>query len=395
MISGRNILCIANPSWYGNYAKTTVELMKVLGKTNRVLYVNPPHTIKVLTDAIRGKEKLPLKTILGLKKRVTKATDTKGDIYVLRPPMNLTINFLPKGKLYNTLLRYNSWLVRKSIKKALRQLNMQDGLINFISLNPWLGLENANKLNEALLIYHCYDEVAGARWLGKHGPYLEKELMRKADAVIVTSQGLYDAKKNLAKKCFLVRNAVNALLYSKGFHEEMHGKKIIGYIGSIDRRLDYKMLQYLVNELSDFEFVFIGRSRGDNEGIALLRHFKNVKFEGAKNVHELPDYLQTFSMGIIPFQMNDYNKNIYPLKINEYLAAGLPVVTTNFSFLDDFKNTVSIARNKEEFKKYILEELKNDTVEKKYYRKKVAFSNSWENRGEEISDVINKLEVEK
>ena len=73
------------------------------------------------------------------------------------------------------------------------------------------------------------------------------------------------------------------------------------------------------------------------DGAAMLRQYKNVVITGPKNITELPDYVKHFSVGIIPFKRSEFIKTVYPLKINEYFAAGVPVVTTNFSYLDDFK----------------------------------------------------------
>jgi len=68
-----------------------------------------------------------------------------------------------------------------------------------------------------------------------------------------------------------------------------------------------------------------------------------VVFYGPKKVQDLPAYLKTFSLGIIPFIKNQFTKGIYPLKINEYLAAGIPVVSTNFGYLEDFETIINIA----------------------------------------------------
>lgn len=391
MISNRNILCTSNPTWEGNYAKTIVELMKVFARNNKVLYVDSPHTIKTLWEGITKKTKLSFKIIFGFENRLRIIKLAEGEVYVLRPPMIFTINFLQKGKTYNAFLKLNGWIVRRSIKKALRALDMKKDLVNFVSTNPWLGVANAGKFKEKTLIYHCYDELSAARWYKKHGPRLEEIMMKMADAVIVTSEGLYERKKSFNTRTFLVKNAVNAKLYSEGFNTDVSNKKVIGYIGSVDFRLDYELISFLAKELPDYKLVFVGRVR-NKEIETFLRRNANIVVEGAKNVNELPGYLKTFSVGIIPFKKDEFNKNIYPLKINEYLAAGVPVVTTDFSYLDEFKSIARIAGDAKNFLNCIREEIENNSLEKKLHRKEVAFTNSWEHRAEEISDVILKVE---
>lgn len=392
MLTNRNILCISNPLWEGDYAKTIVELMKVLARKNKVLYIDNPYTVKDLIDGIRHKKGFPVKRSLGLEKRLRKIiTETGEEVHVLTPPLTLTINFLPRGTMYKRLLQLNGWITTRSIKKALAELNMNDNLIDIVAFNPGIGMHTGRNFNEKLLIYHCYDAIEAANWMKKHGPWQEKEFMKKVDATIVTSQGLYEKKKNFTKNCFLVKNAVNIDLFKKAFNPEIHNKKTVGYIGSIDDRLDYVLLEHVISSMPDVEFLFVGRIVDEN-GEKILRKFSNVKLEGAKPVSALPGYLSRFSLGIIPFAKNEFTKGIYPLKINEYLAAGVPVVTTDFSYLNEFENVARIASSKELFKNFIEEELATDTLEKKKQRLAVAESNSWEQRVEEISDIITKLE---
>jgi glycosyltransferase involved in cell wall biosynthesis len=142
------------------------------------------------------------------------------------------------------------------------------------------------------------------------------------------------------------------------------------------------------------EFRFIGRIPNP-KGAELLRQHPNVVIAGPKNISELPKHVKHFSAGIIPFKKTEAIKTVYPLKINEYLAAGVPVVTTNFAYLDDFETVVRLAENKEEFKACLVDELNTDSLEKKRARQDLAKQNSWEHRAIELSQVITELESEK
>ena len=118
-------------------------------------------------------------------------------------------------------------------------------------------------------------------------------------------------------------------LFSQGFHEQAPQQQTIGYIGTIDDRLDYDILHHLFTNLPQTRFVFVGRALSQ-QGLAILKKYPNVSIEGPKTPEELPPYLKTFSAGIIPFIKDTFTKGIYPMKINEYLAAGLPVISTGF-----------------------------------------------------------------
>lgn len=394
MMTNRNILCLSSTEWGGNYIKATVELMKELCTQNKLLFVNSPYTVKDIFDGIRGRKDVELARAFGFKSRIHTITlPNGGTVHLFTPPPSFTINFLPPGFIYQTLLKFNGWQLRTTAAKALKQLGMNDRLINFVAFNQGMGVTTGHRFGEHTLIYHCYDEIRGAHpWLKKHGVALEERFMQMADGVIVTSKGLYEAKKGQCRACYVVKNAVNIDLFSKGFHTGIEQKKVVGYVGSIDERLDYDLLVHLIEKMPDTQFVFVGRVTTDFEEEKVLTKYPNVTLTGAKLPEELPGYLKTFSAGIIPFVKSDFTKGIYPMKINEYLAAGLPVVSTDFSNLDDFEGIIQITGDKQQFLNYLETELATDTAEKRNGRLAIAKQNTWAVRADELSAAIEKIE---
>lgn len=394
MMTNRNILCLSSTEWGGDYIKATVELMKELCTQNKLLFVNSPYTMKDLYDGLRGRKQVELARAFGLKSRINTITlPNGGTVHLFTPPPSITINFLPPGFIYQTLLRFNGWNLRVTAARALKKLGMRDKLINFVAFNQGMGVTTGRRFGEHSLIYHCYDEIRGAHpWLQKHGIALEERFMKMADGVIVTSKGLYEAKKDRCRACYIVKNAVNIDLFSEGFHTDIEQQKVVGYVGTIDERLDYELLINLANKMPDTQFVFVGRVTTDFNEEKELSECPNVTLTGAKLPHELPGYLKTFSAGIIPFVKSDFTKGIYPMKINEYLAAGLPVISTDFSNLDDFEGIIQITGDKDEFLNHLQTELVTDTPEKRDGRLAVAKQNTWTVRAGELSDAIEKIE---
>lgn len=384
---------MSSTEWGGNYIKPTVELMKVLSTRNKLLFVNSPYTVAEVFSGMVGKKKIDLKRVLGLSERLVKTTLADGgELYVLTPPVALTINFLSKGFLYKSALKFNAWLVRNSVKKALQKLNMKDDLIHIVAFNPGMGLINGRQYGEKTLIYHCYDEVRGGNaWLKKHGVWLEEAFMKMVDGIIVSSRGLFESKVKHCANCFIVKNAVNIDLFSQGFHEDKPNEQIIGYIGTVDDRLDYDILHHLFTNMPQTRFVFVGRILSQR-GLAILKQYPNVSIEGPKPPEELPAYLRTFSAGIIPFIKDTFTKGIYPMKINEYLAAGLPVISTGFGDMLEFEQLISIGDTKEAFLEHCLDEIANDTPARKHERLQTASQNTWVNRANEFSEAIIQVE---
>ena len=135
MITNRNIVCFSTPPWEANYASTTVQLMRELAKHNKVLFVNNPFTIKDVVDGLKKKKQVPVKKVFGFKERLKIIPVGNGrDVYVLTPPMVLSIQFLSKGFLYHMLLQWNGWRVRRTVNRYLKQLGMQQHLISLFRL---------------------------------------------------------------------------------------------------------------------------------------------------------------------------------------------------------------------------------------------------------------------
>ena len=167
-------------------------------------------------------------------------------------------------------------------------------------------------------------------------------------------------------------------------------KKVIGYIGSIDNRLDYPLLRKLAIHNPDHSIKLIGRITCDS-AYGFANEFENVQLTGAKQPGDLVKELHEVDLGIIPFISDEFTQNIYPLKVNEYLAAGKAVVSTDFAPLDEFEAHISIARNHQSFIDAVEMELYQDRTEKVAERSAWARQNSWENRAEQFSAIIQNI----
>ena len=388
-------MCIAGNEWHGNYIKPVVELMKVLSGTNKILFVDNAYTYKDALLGVNNKAPVDFKQAFGLKTRLKEIHTDGGIVYWLTPPLAFPVSFLPKGFLYDIMLKYNARMLLKLIKKTLHELDMNHNLINFTSFNPAMGVMNGRKFGERSLIYYCYDEIKGSNfWMRKHGERMEEAFLAIADATIVTSKGLYESKKPYTKRCFIVKNAVKAELFKQGLNTTINKEKqVVGFVGTIDDRMNYDVVTHLIENLPKAEFIFVGRTLNE-EGAKLLKSYPNVKFAGPKDPEELPLYLKDFSVAIIPYINNKLTSGIYPMKINEYLAAGLPVISTRFGDMTDFEAIIKLADNKEEFLQFVISEISSNSAEKQQARIKVAEENTWVKRAEELSAAIEQTEKE-
>jgi len=395
MLENKDIICVAFPAWDGNYMKSTVKIMSQLAKKNRILYVDYQYTYKDITATWMGKQDAPVRRMLGIDKRLRKINLPENAVlHLLTPPPVFSANWLKSPSSHMRFLNMNAGIVRKSIVKAMQKLDMKNPLV-INAFNPFVGLPLIHKLNESSTIYYCYDEISACDWTKNHGRRLEEAYLKKVDAAIVTSDGLLQNKSALAKQCYLVKNGVDFAHFNKAAELRLRNRNsdiIVGYVGSIDKRLDFQLLTHLATNLPDIKFEFVGRIL-ETDKVNALDKLPNTKFWGAKKVEELPNFIKNFDAGIIPFLKNELTAGVYPIKVNEYLASGIPVITTDFAPLPEFGSTITIATDQEMFLQAVIENLTNDSKEKRKERMEVSLRNSWENRalqfGEAIQDVLN------
>jgi glycosyltransferase involved in cell wall biosynthesis len=253
------------------------------------------------------------------------------------------------------------------------------------AFQPAFGTKLLGQLNEKATYYFCYDELTEAKWCQKHLPNYEQDFLRKVKGAIVTSEGLKANKIKHQPNIHLIQNGVEMELFENSVEQSIKNN-VVGYLGTIDDRMDIEILTKAAEKYPHLDFVFIGRIL-DNRVFAALENYSNVKFAGSKKPSELGAYLENMQVGIIPFVKNGFTKNIYPMKINQYLAYGMPVVTTDFADLSDFGDLIYYA----EADKFVdnLGLAINEKVNEKFTdRVAFAMSNTWTNKALKLSNIL-------
>jgi glycosyltransferase involved in cell wall biosynthesis len=395
MIKDQNIVCLGNTTWFGDYQKSTVQLLSRIGQNNKILYVDYAFTFKDLILGILGKNNAPVKRILGLQKRWEVIEQSEaGKVVKLTLPPVIPYNHFKNNFLFRQILKLNSRIIAWSIKRAMNQLQM-DKVISITSFMPFYGLFLKGKLNEKLNVYYCYDPIDGKR-NGPRGLVYETEFIKDIDAVIVTSDYLAEQKKLANPNIFVVKNGVDY----KMFRDAVAGKKksenpkIVCYTGSIDQRFETEMVEFCIKNSPEYQFIFVGPVR-NKSALEKISTYPNVQIKPPVPIEDIPMIMFNSHVGIIPYTRTHLNKNVYPLKINEYLAVGTPIVMTDFAKLPEFDNLVSVAVNQVTFLEKIKHEIESDTSEKQLERIRFASNNSWDNRAECFSNVLESLLVKK
>ena len=386
---------LALPRWDGPFSSTAYSLAKEMAKRTRVFYIDNPFTWK---DVLVGCgtntifKRLPA-LLFGLRAVVTIHQESQ-NLYAVTPLMVIPINFLPKGAVYNFFSSINSWLLKISIKRILKKYTIKD-FIFVNSYNPFYQI-SLSAIKPKLTVYHCVDNISASKYVNKHGAYLEQDMIASYDLTLVTSRKLHSYASAFSKHVYLLPNAVEFSLFAADqtllpADFPVSDKKIIGYIGSVDHRIDYELLLNIANQFPHFIILLVGPLSDDYKK-SPLPGMTNVITTGAKKIHELPGYLTRIDCAIIPFKCNELTSCIYPLKLNEYLAAAKPVVSTPFSVdLDDFKDVICISMAAG-FVESIKNELSATNPEKENERRAVAQKNTWAARVESFWNIVVKYE---
>jgi glycosyltransferase involved in cell wall biosynthesis len=388
-----SIICIAQTPWKGDFQKAAVQLITALSARHRVLFVDYMYTLKDLAEGMTGRQDVPVRELLHLTSSLSSLpTGPGGELYVWMPPVMLPLNWLPATP-HDQLLTLNTSRLIWGLRAIMKRLTMKRPLI-INAFNPVVGLPLLGKLNECATIYYCFDEITTAGdWMGRHGQRYEDAFLRRVDAVITTSETLRQDKSAIQPRAFCVKNGVNFDLFKQA--EQLAKrmpplKPVVGYLGTADNRIDLDIMEYCARTMPDVSFQFIGEVH-EPQLTYRLGSLPNVTFLPSRQPADLPPLLAGFSVGIIPFVCNRHTYTIYPLKINEYLAAGLPVVSTPFSLLNEFDGIIELADTPERFAQALQRALADKDSQRHQERVDMARRNTWEQRALEFEAVLKQI----
>ncbi len=380
--------------WDGDVSSASLALAKVLSRNNTVYYLDYPYSwADVWRERNLPSVKRRMNALLFGKDYLVNIPEQSENFVAVTPRPALPIYSLPAGKLYDFASDYNDKQLSNVIKRICREKGIKEYLfIN--SFNPTYLANVGKYLSPSLSIYHSRDaieEVPG------HGLVKENACVRHYDMSMATSKQLcrnISARNQQPVNYF--PNGGDVHLFKKAIFETLSKPQeiahittpIIGYTGAVCQRIDYDLMVKIAQQNLDKTIVIVGPRKDKAFTNIKLDDYKNIVFVGPKRIEELPNFLQYFDCTIIPFVKNNLTGGIYPLKINEYLAAGKAVITTNFSEdIATFANNIYLANTHDEFLNMIPLAMQDNAAEQKQERLSAAINNAWENRVELLWDL--------
>jgi glycosyltransferase involved in cell wall biosynthesis len=207
-----------------------------------------------------------------------------------------------------------------------------------------------------LCIYDNMDELSLFRGASQQLLDLENALFSRCDLVFTGGMSLYEAKKSRHRSVHGFPSSIDfnhfsqARSIAKDPEDQAHIPHLrLGFFGVVDERMDIELLAQVADLRPDWQFVMIGPVVKIDP--ATLPQRDNIHWLGGKHYNELPHYLSGWDVGFMNFALNEATKFISPTKTPEFLAAGVPVVSTPITDVVKpygEKGLVEIARTAEE-----------------------------------------------
>jgi len=387
VIQDKNILCISSIDWDFNWQGHQEIMTAFAAHGNRVLFVeNTGVRAPTLKDLPRVRQRLRNWWV-----------GTKGfrqvanNIFVYSP---LVLPFP-----YSRVAR---WINRTLLLRALRRWMQAAGFhrpIIWTFLPTPMVHDLVRELDHELVVYYCIDNLSESSRAARRIAVSERAVLAEADLVFVTARKLFDTASalnpNVTRFPFGVRFSQfeRARCAPDGIPDDLKPlhKSLVGYVGGIRKEIDQELLAKVASLLPEATFVMVGPMQ---TSVSLLASRPNVRFLGPKEHRHIPAYIKSFDVGIIPYVTNEYTAHIYPAKLNEYLAMGIPVVATDLpevrAFNAEHGDVVTVARDAKAFAEAIRNSIAENCPAAAERRIEAARQNSWETRIGQMSDLIEK-----
>jgi glycosyltransferase involved in cell wall biosynthesis len=341
-LQGQDIICFAN-DWDSD-PLSKKHIMTRLARRNRVLWVNSIGTRNPQASA-RDLRRAAAK----LRQSFQRYKQVAENIFVFSP---IAIPFHGSRFARRVNRHWLSW----SVRRVSKQLGFRDP-ITWTFLPSTAGV--AGNLGERMVIYHCVDEFSEFTGTDKRALLdMERKLLRRADLVFVSSQPLLETKRIHNPNAFLVTHGVDVKHFRSACDPacdltttvpqdiaHLEGP-VIGFFGLVADWVDLKLIRQLALARPRWSLVLIGKCDTD---ATILEGLPNVHLLGKRDYRDLPAYCKGFSVGVLPFVINTLTLASNPLKLREYLAAGLPVVATAIPEAGRLRGLVRTAATDGEF----------------------------------------------
>lgn len=343
MITGRNIVYISSIEWDFLWQGHQEIALRLAAAGNRVLYIE---NTGIRSPGIRDRKRIVSRIKHWKNARRSKgACEVAPNLFISSP-----LVLPPFGARLRRIL--NRRLFLRSIAKIAAELEMNDPVIwTYLPTDTVVDLIHLIRREKSVVVYYG---VADFSYLTPQADRLEeseRELLRMSDVVFANCSELAQRFSRLGRSAHVFAPGVNLTVFSENGvlpfpkrQENSHPTEEapstrsipaprIGYVGGLHRFVDYNLVCHLAEARPDWSWIFVGARQVE---LRQLERLPNVYLLGQKPHEELPKYLKLFDVCLVPYLTDDQMSTVTPTKINEYLAVGKPIISTNLPTVCEF-----------------------------------------------------------
>jgi len=338
LIEGRNIICIASNWFYDPTSKHHV--MRTLAERNHVIWVNHHGSRRPRASAADAR------AAMGKLRQIVQGPRRVGDNVTVVTPLVIPA---PGSSAVRSL---NRRLLVRQVSGVLRTLPRRP-------VQLWTFAPDVDYLcgqfGEECLVYYCVDDFAEFSGYDRAAILAaEARLAARADLVLVTSEALLESRRSANPRVHLMTHGVDYQHFAQATLPETPTaaelsslpRPILGFWGLLQDWVDLDLIAAVGRARPTWSIVLIGEAATNLSSLVALR---NVHCLGRRSYAELPAFAKGFDVGLIPFRVSRLTQAVNPIKLREYLAAGLPVVSTPLPEVRRYSPWVMIARDAAEF----------------------------------------------
>ena len=357
------------------------HVLRELAKTRRVLWLN---SIATRNPTLGKRDLGRIGKKLG--EFAKGPVRVENDLWVFTP-LVIPLPHVPQVRPLNQAI------VANTIRYLRRRLEMD-------RFQLWTFLPNTadyvGRLGEELSVYYCVDEWSMFSHLDREGTVAaERRLLGKVDCVFAVTQGLADAKRAVNPETHLAPHGVDHGTFARALDpatplpSDLAGlpRPIIGFYGTLRDWVDVDLITAMARRRPQWSIVLLGQVLDD----LAFGDLPNVHLLGRKPHGELPAYCKGFDVGIIPYRLIDRIPFVNPIKLREYLSAGLPVVSTDVPEVRKYRDWCAIAGDADAFVTAIERELAGDSPDRRRARSEAMKAETWPIRVADVARTVDEV----
>jgi glycosyltransferase involved in cell wall biosynthesis len=384
-LTGRDIVCLGFGEWDAELWTNQQHLMARLARANRVLFVE---SLGLRQPKLAGKD---LRRMARRVRRAAAGPRAVDGLHVLSP---LVIPLHGRERI----AALNTQLLRAQVGRAARGLGLERPLLwGYVPQAEWL----VEALDPSTIVYHCVDDIAAQKGVRAEAfREAEAHFAARADLVLASAPALAERMRMLNERVVYAPNVADTERFATALEhgpadaalEALPHPRVVFTGAVVATKLDLDLLAGVARARPNWSVALVGPVGAGDPGtdVSVLRSLPNVHLLGARRYEELPRVLRGADVALVPYAINDLTRSVFPMKVFEYLAAGLPVVTTPLPALADTPQ-VTVASDAPQTVAAIERALAEDGPEARRARSAAVRDRSWEARLAEIDSYLSDL----